>query len=150
MGVLHRDIKLDNILIGSDEEVVKICDFGVSRIMTCGKKVFEKCGTPAYIAPEVISDVGYEGFYSDLWSLGILLYSMVSGTVPFKATCMKDLHKLILSGVYNVPQYLSPACVNIIENLLLLVPTDRLGIPELLQHPWVKKDPERPMSPFKK
>lgn len=75
---------------------------------------------------------------------------MVSGTVPFKATCMKDLHKLILSGVYNVPQYLSPACVNIIENLLLLVPTDRLGIPELLQHPWVKKDPERPMSPFKK
>jgi len=71
--------------------------------MTCGKKVFEKCGTPAYIAPEVISDVGYEGFYSDLWSLGILLYAMVSGTVPFKATCMKDLHKLILSGDYNVP-----------------------------------------------
>jgi serine/threonine protein kinase len=77
-------------------KTIKLCDFGVSRVMTCGKKVWEKCGTPAYIAPEVIADMGYEGFYSDIWSLGILLFAMISGTVPFKAHNMKDLHKLIL------------------------------------------------------
>jgi 5'-AMP-activated protein kinase catalytic alpha subunit len=53
--------------------------------MTCGKKVWEKCGTPAYIAPEIISDCGYDGYGSDIWSCGVLLYTMVAGSVPFKA-----------------------------------------------------------------
>jgi 5'-AMP-activated protein kinase, catalytic alpha subunit len=83
-SVLHRDIKLDNILLDNDGQI-KLCDFGVSRVIGKKQHITEQCGTPAYIAPEIISDVGYQGFAADIWSLGVLLYAMVCGTVPFKA-----------------------------------------------------------------
>jgi serine/threonine protein kinase len=94
-SVLHRDIKLDNILMDL-EGSIKICDFGVSRIINKGQLIQEQCGTPAYLAPEIIADEGYEGFYVDIWSLGVLLYAMLQGTVPFKASNLQDLHALIL------------------------------------------------------
>lgn len=75
-SVIHRDVKLDNILLDC-ESGVKICDFGVSKIIKKGQVIKEQCGTPAYIAPEIITDEGYEGFFVDVWSLGVLLYSMV-------------------------------------------------------------------------
>jgi MAP/microtubule affinity-regulating kinase len=88
---LHRDIKLDNILM-DDEGSIKMCDFGVSRLITKGQMIQEQCGTPAYLAPEIIADQGYEGFYVDIWSLGILMYAMLQGTVPFKAQNLQELH----------------------------------------------------------
>jgi serine/threonine protein kinase len=94
-SVLHRDIKLDNILMDV-EGSIKICDFGVSRLINKGQSIQEQCGTPAYLAPEIIADEGYEGFYVDIWSLGVLLYAMLQGTVPFKASNLQDLHALIL------------------------------------------------------
>ena len=84
--------------------------------------VYEKCGTPAYIAPEIISDLGYSGFTSDLWSLGIVLYAMVVGTVPFKAKTMKELHKLILKGEFELPYFLSAEVADVIKKLIVLVP----------------------------
>lgn len=81
-----------------NDQGIKICDFGVSKIIRKKQRINEQCGTPAYIAPEIISDKGYEGFYADIWSLGVLLFVMLNGAVPFKAANMKDLHKLILSG----------------------------------------------------
>jgi len=99
--------------------------------------VFEKCGTPAYIAPEIISDLGYEGLASDLWSLGVVLYSMVVGAVPFKANSMKDLHKMILKGEFRVPDFVSPVVSDVIRRLIVLVPKDRISIAELMKHPWL-------------
>ena len=75
-SVLHRDIKLDNILLTNDH-IVKICDFGVSKIINKNHFIREQCGTPAYLAPEIIEDKGYEPFFPDIWSLGILLYAML-------------------------------------------------------------------------
>jgi serine/threonine protein kinase len=75
-SVLHRDIKLDNILM-DQEGGIKLCDFGVSRLVQKGQMIQEQCGTPAYLAPEIIADEGYEGFYVDIWSLGVLLYTML-------------------------------------------------------------------------
>lgn len=90
--MLHRDIKLDNILLTSQGDV-KICDFGVSKLVTPGERMTEQCGTPAYIAPEVFKNLGYEGFASDIWSAGVVLYAMLFGAVPFKASNMAELHK---------------------------------------------------------
>lgn len=89
-SILHRDIKLDNILLDSEGEV-KICDFGVSKIVKPGEIMNEQCGTPAYIAPEILRDKGYQGFAADIWSVGVVLYAMLYGTVPFKANNMSEL-----------------------------------------------------------
>lgn len=75
-SVLHRDIKLDNVLL-DNEKGIKLCDFGVSKIIKKHQFIREQCGTPAYIAPEIIADEGYEGFFADLWSLGVVLYAML-------------------------------------------------------------------------
>jgi 5'-AMP-activated protein kinase catalytic alpha subunit len=135
---LHRDIKLDNILLDG-ESGVKICDFGVSKITKKGVQINEQCGTPAYIAPEIISEQGYEAFHVDMWSLGVLLYAMLCGTVPFKAPNMQELHRLILKGEFKYPVDLSPEAKNVIDNLLKLQPNKRLTIPQILSHPWLKE-----------
>jgi len=75
-SVLHWDIKLDNVLL-DNEKGVKLCDFGVSKIMKKSQSIKEQCGTPAYIAPEIIENKGYNGFYSDIWSAGVVLYAML-------------------------------------------------------------------------
>lgn len=112
-SVLHRDIKLDNVLLDTDGGV-KLCDFGVSKILKKGQVVKEQCGTPAYIAPEIISESGYSGFSVDIWSLGVLLYAMLIGTVPFKATNMKDLHALINKGEFGFPHKVSEEAEDLI------------------------------------
>lgn len=85
-------MKLDNLLL-DEQGIVKICDFGVSKLLTSPSEVMtEQCGTPAYIAPEILKDKGYKGFGVDIWSLGVCLYAMLFGTVPFKANNMSELH----------------------------------------------------------
>ena len=140
-SVIHRDIKLDNILLDC-EKGVKICDFGVSKIIKKGQVIQEQCGTPAYLAPEIIIDKGYEGFFVDIWSLGVLLYAMLCGTVPFKAQNLEDLHKLILKGEFTFPLELSPEAQAVIRGMIKLNPRDRLTIPQILGHGWLKETNE--------
>ena len=90
-GVAHRDIKLDNILLDGHGNI-KIGDFGVSKKIEENEILTEQCGTPAYIAPEIVQDLGYKGFPVDIWSAGICLYAMLYGNVPFKANQIGDLN----------------------------------------------------------
>ena len=138
-NVIHRDIKLDNILLNSDLSCAKICDFGVSRIAKFGEKVHEQCGTPAYLAPEIIAGRGYEPFYVDIWSLGVLLYAMVSGTVPFKAKTLSELHKLILKGNYEFPEELSSELADLVKLMLNPIPHFRIQLNDIYNHPWLRK-----------
>lgn len=136
-SVLHRDVKLDNVLMDG-EGGVKLCDFGVSRMVKKNHIIKEQCGTPAYLAPEIIIDEGYEGFYADIWSLGVLLYAMLQGTVPFKANNIADLHKLILKGEFEFAYSgISEEAKDIVRKMLVLTPEKRISIPEMLNHPWV-------------
>lgn len=134
-SILHRDIKLDNILLNSDGKI-KICDFGVSKVVTEGERMTEKCGTPTYIAPEILLNKGYEGFGVDVWSAGVVLFAMIYGTVPFKASTMPDLHKLIIKGKYKLRESASESVRDLLRKMLEVNPKRRLTIPQILCHKW--------------
>ncbi|CAK75822.1 unnamed protein product (macronuclear) [Paramecium tetraurelia] len=141
-NILHRDIKLDNILLQGDS--IKICDFGVSRQIIKGQKILEQCGTPAYLAPEVISNkTGYEGFASDIWSSGVLLYILLVGKVPFKGNNMNELNHNIQNGLLNFMEMkkynLSNDAVDLIKSILNVNPKLRITLTEILNHPWLKE-----------
>ena len=90
-SIIHRDIKLDNILLDENGNA-KVCDFGISRVInSLDEPIMEQCGPPAYIAPEILHTDGYKGFKSDIWGLGIILFAMTTGTVPFRAQNMREL-----------------------------------------------------------
>lgn len=134
--VIHRDIKLDNILLNEEMTLIKLCDFGVSRVAKYGFKISEQCGTPAYLAPEIIVNEGYEPFFVDVWSMGILLYAMLSATVPFKAKTIPELHKIILRGKYEFPEYFSEPVKELIREMLNPVPHLRIKLEDLKKNEW--------------
>ena len=140
-SVLHRDVKLDNILLDLEGNV-KICDFGISKMISKHDFIKEQCGTPAYIAPEIISNKGYGGFYADYWSLGVLLYAMLTVDVPFKANSLEQLLAVILQKKITFPSTISNNAKNLISSLLKINPMERSSIPEILLHPWLNEDNE--------
>ena len=135
-NIVHRDIKLDNILIDLDNNI-KICDFGVSKIIKNNESMIEQCGTPAYIAPEILLNRGYEGFGVDIWSAGVVLYAMLSGTVPFKGNNIKDLHDLIIKGEYSPIKDISKNASHLIKSILEVDPKKRITTKDILVHPWL-------------
>lgn len=135
-NIIHRDVKLDNILITTDFTCVKLCDFGVSRSVKPGEKIYDQCGTPAYLAPEIVADRGYDPFYVDIWSMGVLLYAILSGTVPFRAKTLQELHKLILRCKYQMPDNISDEAKDLIKRMLNPIPHLRITLDEIKQHPW--------------
>ena len=135
-NIVHRDIKLDNILIDLDNNI-KICDFGVSKKIKKDDVMVEQCGTPAYIAPEILKNRGYNGFGVDVWSAGVVLYAMLSGTVPFKGGDLKELHKLIIEGEYKSIKNISKEANHLIKCLLEVEPKNRIKIEDILVHPWM-------------
>ena len=138
-NIIHRDVKLDNILLDESNRC-KICDFGVSRQIDPEELINEQCGTPAYLAPEIIRDQGYRGFGADIWSLGVLLFCLLTGHMPFKASTIEDLHKKILDGKYEIPAEckLSPEAIHLVAQMLVLDPRDRISIEGVVRHDWLK------------
>ncbi len=145
-NILHRDIKLDNILLTSEGDI-RICDFGVSKLVKPGEIMTEQCGTPAYIAPEVFENKGYEGYASDVWSSGVVLYAMLYGTVPFKANNMTELQKQITKCLTTFKEEISAEAISLLKGILEKDPSKRLKISEILKHPWMQDIPEK-MSVF--
>jgi len=138
-NIVHRDIKLDNILIDL-LNTVKICDFGVSRLIKKGEVMHDQCGTPAYIAPEILRNKGYEGFAVDVWSAGVVLYTMLAGVVPFKHKYLDELHLSIIQGKYDDIENVSAEAMSLIKGILQTDPQKRLTIEQILDHEWLRFD----------
>ena len=139
-NIIHRDIKLDNILIDLNNNI-KLCDFGISKKISKGDILKDQCGTPAFIAPEILSsDNGYEGPPVDLWSSGVVLYAMLSGTVPFRANNQNELHDLIIKGHFSEIKDISKEANDLIHALLEVNPKKRITVDKVLEHPWLIGD----------
>lgn len=153
-GYAHRDLKPENLLLDEDQNI-KLIDFGLvakprggmtDHLDTC-------CGSPAYAAPELISGFPYHGNEVDLWSMGVLLYALLCGFLPFDDDNTFKLYKLIQKGEYEVPEWLSPGTAKLLSQLLQTNPQRRATIKSLLNHDWVMKGyaaPVRWMSRIKK
>ena len=137
--IVHRDIKLDNILIDLDN-TVKICDFGVSKRITEGELMIDHCGTPGYISPEIYKNKGYEGYQCDIWSAGVTLYYMLSGTQPFRAYSIKEMESKVIKGDFDEIKDISYEANDLIRRMLVVDPEKRIKINEILNHPWLKNE----------
>ncbi|KAI3767803.1 hypothetical protein L2E82_18213 [Cichorium intybus] len=147
MQICHRDLKLENALLdGSSTPRLKICDFGYSKSSVFHSQPKSTVGTPAYIAPEVLSRKEYDGKMADVWSCGVTLYVMLVGAYPFEdeedpRNFRKTLTR-ILSVQYSIPDYVrvSMDCKDLLSRIFVANPDKRITIPEIKKHPWFFKD----------
>jgi len=137
--ILHRDLKLDNILLDKALQP-KLCDFGISSVVEEGVKIYDTGGTPAYLAPEVIKAEGHVCEKSDVWSLGVLLYLLTFGIVPFKANDMQVLYNKIIVGTFKFPDIddTSKELLDLIRRMLVVDVDRRLSLDQVMRHPWFR------------
>ncbi|XP_053576677.1 NUAK family SNF1-like kinase 1 [Bombina bombina] len=134
-GIVHRDIKLENILL-DDNLNVKLADFGLSNLFHKGQVLETYCGSPLYASPEIVKGLPYYGPEVDCWALGVLLYALVYGTMPFDNSNYTTLTEQISSGQYRQPPHLSGAC-GLIDWMLTVNPTRRATVEDIASHWWV-------------
>uniref|UniRef100_A0A3Q3EBP3 Maternal embryonic leucine zipper kinase n=1 Tax=Labrus bergylta TaxID=56723 RepID=A0A3Q3EBP3_9LABR len=146
-GYAHRDLKPENLLIDEDHNL-KLIDFGLCakpkgglefQLMTC-------CGSPAYAAPELIQGKAYIGSEADVWSMGVLLFALLCGYLPFDDDNCMVLYRKITRGKYDNPQWLSPGSVLLLNQMMQVDPKRRISVRHLLDHPWVTKDYNSPVE----
>lgn len=155
--IIHRDLKAENLLLDSEMNI-KIADFGFSNEFVPGEKLDTFCGSPPYAAPELFQGKKYDGpevdgmcfggwlsivfnlnrFPSLVWSLGVILYTLVSGSLPFDGVNLKELRDRVLRGKYRIPFYMTTDCENLLKKFLVLNPAKRasLEVSVLLPFAW--------------
>lgn len=157
-GIIHRDLKAENVLF-ANLRTIKVADFGFSTPVDGSDGYSAEfgpaaalttfCGSPPYAAPELFCDDNYYGVFVDIWALGILLYFMVVGVLPFRADTVGKLKKCILSGSYTIPSFVSDSCRSLVRDILHRVPTSRLTIDEMRSSAWLDGQDFPPaMEPF--
>ncbi|KAK8946947.1 Serine/threonine-protein kinase SAPK7 [Platanthera zijinensis] len=153
MQICHRDLKLENTLLdGSPAPRLKICDFGYSKSSLLHSMPKSTVGTPAYIAPEVLSRREYDGKLADVWSCGVTLYVMIVGAYPFEdqddpKNFRKTIQK-IMSVQYKIPDYVhvSQDCRQLLARIFVGSPSRRITVNEIKRHPWFLKNLPRELT----
>uniref|UniRef100_A0AAG5DV45 MAP/microtubule affinity-regulating kinase 3 n=1 Tax=Anopheles atroparvus TaxID=41427 RepID=A0AAG5DV45_ANOAO len=134
--IIHRDLKAENLLLDSEMNI-KIADFGFSNEFTPGSKLDTFCGSPPYAAPELFQGRKYDGPEVDVWSLGVILYTLVSGSLPFDGATLKELRERVLRGKYRIPFYMSTDCEVLLKKFLVLNPSKRASLETIMKDKWM-------------
>ncbi|OHS94643.1 CAMK family protein kinase [Tritrichomonas foetus] len=140
--VCHRDLKPENILIDKFGHL-KISDFGLSKFVDIDGLVTTPCGSPCYASPECVSGKSYNGRKSDIWSVGVISYAMMTGQLPWTKRNQTQLFEQIKKGEYVVPNFLSVPAQKFIKGLMTVDNTKRFTIYQALQHPFLQDTPQQ-------
>ncbi|XP_054729935.1 serine/threonine-protein kinase SIK2 isoform X1 [Anastrepha obliqua] len=135
-NIVHRDLKAENLLLDINMNI-KIADFGFSNHFKIGELLATWCGSPPYAAPEVFEGKQYTGPEIDIWSLGVVLYVLVCGALPFDGSTLQSLRDRVLSGRFRIPFFMSSECEHLIRRMLVLDPSRRYTIEQIKTHRWV-------------
>ncbi|KAL1606654.1 serine/threonine-protein kinase gin4 [Paraconiothyrium brasiliense] len=146
LNIFHRDLKPENILLDRDTMTIKLVDFGMAALQPLGKKLTTPCGSPHYAAPEVIKSQSYDGGKADVWSCGVILYVLLTGTPPFnydghdaEHENLKPLFRAITRADYVMPEGLSREAKDLIRAILVPDPKRRISIAKIWDHPFMRK-----------
>ncbi|CAN6556370.1 unnamed protein product [Malus baccata var. baccata] len=142
-GVYHRDIKPENLLLDENDNL-KISDFGLSALAECKHQdglLHTTCGTPAYVAPEVINRKGYDGVKADIWSCGVVLYVLLAGYLPFHDSNLMEMYRKIGKAEFKCPNFFSPEARRLLCKMLDPNPNTRISLAKVRESPWCRKGP---------
>lgn len=143
INIFHRDLKPENILLDRDTMTIKLVDFGMAALQPTGKKLTTPCGSPHYAAPEVIKTQSYDGGKADVWSCGVILFVLLTGTPPFNydgdPDNLKPLFAAIMRADYTMPKNLSKEAQDLIKAILVPEPKRRITIEKIWDHPLMRK-----------
>ncbi|XP_042412217.1 CBL-interacting protein kinase 23-like isoform X1 [Zingiber officinale] len=145
-GVFHRDLKPENLLLDTNG-VLKISDFGLSALPQQVHEnglLYTTCGTPNYVAPEVIRDKGYDGAKADIWSCGVILFILMAGYLPFEGSNLMSLYKKIFKADFSCPNWFSTSAKKLIKRILDTNPQTRITISQIIENEWFKKGYQPP------
>ena len=136
-GVCHRDLKPENILFDVFPRV-KVSDFGLCGYLSNEIMMQTFCGSPCYCSPECLCKVKYDGRLADVWSLGVILFTMLTSENPWNINNTSIMLHQILKGLYQIPEYVSDLAKDLIKSMLKVNPRERFTMEQVLKHPWLK------------
>uniref|UniRef100_A0A5B7B7E5 non-specific serine/threonine protein kinase n=2 Tax=Davidia involucrata TaxID=16924 RepID=A0A5B7B7E5_DAVIN len=142
LGVFHRDLKPENLLLDENWDL-KVTDFGLSAVKNQIRPdglLHTLCGTPAYVAPEILAKKGYDGAQVDIWSCGVILFVLNAGYLPFNDSNLMVMYRKIYKGEFRCPKWTSPDLKQFLSRLLDTNPQTRITVDEMFNDPWFKKD----------
>jgi len=146
-SVIHRDLKPENLLLDNKNNL-KLIDFGFGNTFHKDRLLDTYCGSPFYAAPEMIQGIRYTGPEVDVWSMGVILFALLSGRLPFDAKTMGDLYKKIAKGLFRCPSIIPPEARKLIQRMLTVDRATRATLDEVRDHPWTTDSGAQPMTPY--
>lgn len=147
-GVSHRDLKPENLLL-DEHGNLKVTDFGLSALPEHLRQdglLHTQCGTPAYVAPEVLRKKGYDGAKADIWSCGVILFVLVAGFLPFQEENVMRMYRKVFKGEYEFPPWFNPEVRRLVAKLLVVDPNKRLSIQGIMRQAWFRKGFKWPLA----
>eukprot|EP00127_Corallochytrium_limacisporum_P006775 Clim_evm45s235 gene=Clim_evmTU45s235 len=147
MRVVHRDLKAENLLLNGNMNI-KIADFGFGNSVCNGQLMDTYCGSPPYAAPEIFMGKPYSGPEADVWSLGVMLFVLVCGSLPFDGENLNDLRSNVCSGRIRIPFFMSYECESLLKRMLVVDPRRRSTCAELLSDPWINLGYDKIQVPY--